>query len=85
MLARGIVLNRNKSMNGLRIAGVLLIVAGALALAYGGFSFTKETHDVGMGALQLSIDEKEYVDVPIWAGIGAIVLGAILLVWQGKK
>lgn len=72
-------------MNGLRIAAILLIGAGALALAYGGFSFTKETHDIGLGALQISVDEKEYVDVPIWAGIGALVLGGILLVWQGKR
>lgn len=85
MPAGGIVFNRKKSMNGLRIAGILLIGAGALALAYGGFSFTKETHDIGLGALQISVDEKEYVDVPIWAGIGALVLGGILLVWQGKR
>jgi len=63
-----------------KIVAVLLIVAGTLGLAYGGFSYTKETHQADLGPIQLSIDEKEYVNVPIWAGIGAIVIGGILLV-----
>ena len=67
-----------------KIVAVLLIVAGTLGLAYGGFSYTKETHQADLGPIQLSIDEKEYVNVPIWAGIGAIVIGGILLV-VGKK
>ena len=67
-----------------KIVAVLLIVAGTLGLAYGGFSYTKETHQADLGPIQLSIDEKEYVSVPIWAGIGAIVIGGILLV-VGKK
>jgi len=63
-----------------KIVAVLLIVAGTLGLAYGGFSYTKETHQADLGPIQLSIDEKEYVNVPIWAGIGAVVIGGILLV-----
>jgi TRAP-type C4-dicarboxylate transport system permease small subunit len=71
-------------MNGQKIAAILLIVAGALGLAYGGFSYTKDTHNVDLGPLQLSVDEKEYVNVPIWAGIGAILVGGLLLVWRPK-
>jgi uncharacterized membrane protein YphA (DoxX/SURF4 family) len=67
-----------------KIVAVLLIVAGTLGLAYGGFSYTKETHQADLGPIQLSVDEKEYVNVPIWAGIGAIVIGGILLV-VGRK
>jgi len=63
-----------------KIAAIILIVAGTLGLAYGGFSYTKETHQADLGPIQLSVDEKEYVNVPIWAGIGAIVIGGILLV-----
>ena len=67
-----------------RIAAILLIVAGGLGLAYGGFSYTKETHKANLGPLHMSVEEKERVNIPIWAGIGAIVLGGVLLV-AGRK
>lgn len=72
-------------MNATRIVGVVLIVAGALALAYGGFSYTKETHKAELGPLKLSVEEKERVNVPQWAGLGAIVVGVVLLVLPSKK
>jgi len=72
-------------MTPLRIVAIVLIVAGALALAYGGFSYTKETHQAKIGPIELSMKEKQDVNVPQWAGIGAIVLGAVLLVVGGKK
>ena len=72
-------------MNPSKLIGVILIVAGVLALLYGGFSFTKETHDIKLGPIELSVKEKESVNVPIWAGVGAIALGALLLVMGGKK
>lgn len=68
-----------------QIAGIVLIVAGALALAYGGFGYTSDTHDLELGSLQISVDEKEYINVPMWAGIGAIVIGGVLLVWRRKN
>jgi drug/metabolite transporter (DMT)-like permease len=71
-------------MNIQRIAGILLIVAGALGLAYGGFSYTKERHTADVGPLHLSVDEKEQVNVPVWAGVGAILVGGLLLV-VGRK
>ena len=57
----------------------MLIVAGTLGLIYGGFSYTKDTHEAKVGPLELSIKETQTVNVPIWAGVGAIVAGAILL------
>jgi hypothetical protein len=72
-------------MNGIRMVAIGLIVAGALALAYGGFSYTKDTTAVKLGPLELSGKEKQTVNIPIWAGAGAIVLGALLLVLGGKK
>lgn len=71
-------------MNIQRIAGILLIVAGALALAYGGFSYTKERHTADVGPVHMSVDEKEQVNVPVWAGVGAILVGGLLLV-VGRK
>ena len=71
-------------MNAMKIVGVVLIIAGGLALAYGGFSFTKETHKAEIGPLSLSVKEKEQVNVPQWLGIGAIIAGVVLLVLPKK-
>jgi len=71
-------------MNAVRLTALALIVAGALGLAYGSFSFTRETHEARIGPLSLSVQEKETVNVPLWAGIGAIVAGAALLLLGGK-
>jgi drug/metabolite transporter (DMT)-like permease len=67
-----------------QIVALLLIVGGVLALAYRGFSYTKETHEAKIGPIELQVKEKEYVNLPVWLGVGAIVVGAALLV-TGKK
>ncbi len=72
-------------MNATRIIGLILIVAGGLALAYGGFSYTKDTTALKLGPLELTVQEKESVSVPLWAGVGAIVVGGLLLFVGGKK
>jgi hypothetical protein len=72
-------------MNPIKIVGLVLIVAGALGLAYGGFSYTKDTQKAKIGPIELSVTEKETVNVPVWAGIGAIVLGGALLAFGGRK
>jgi hypothetical protein len=72
-------------MNMVKLVGVALIVAGVLGLLYGGFSFTKETHDVKLGPIELSVKEKQSVNVPVWAGVAAIAVGAALLLFGGKK
>jgi hypothetical protein len=66
-------------MNPRRLAAILLIVCGALGLAYGGFTYTKATHQADLGPLHVSVDEKQHVNIPIWAGVGAILVGAFLL------
>ena len=71
-------------MTPLKIVAILLIAGGVAALAYGGFSYTKETHKAEIGPLKLQVKEKEQVNIPQWAGIGAIVAGIVLLV-VGKK
>lgn len=71
-------------MNATRVIAILFIVAGALALAYGGFSYTKDTTAVKLGPLELKVEEKKTVNVPVWAGVGAIVVGGLLLVLGGK-
>ncbi|MGH8622114.1 MAG: hypothetical protein ACREUB_00205 [Burkholderiales bacterium] len=68
-----------------RIIGVLLVVAGTLGLIYGGFSYTKDKHDVNVGPLKFSVTERERVNVPVWAGAGAIAIGVILLLIGRKR
>ncbi len=72
-------------MDAMRIAALALVVAGVLALVYGKFSYTKETHEAKIGTLELSVKDKETVNVPVWAGIAAIVAGGGLLVLGGRK
>jgi hypothetical protein len=72
-------------MNAVKIAAIVLIVAGILGLAYGKFSYTKETHEAKIGPLELSVKDKETVNVPVWAGVGAIVIGGILLLVPTKN
>ncbi|MFI4888905.1 MAG: hypothetical protein ACHQIL_00075 [Steroidobacterales bacterium] len=72
-------------MNAVKIAAVTLIAAGILGLMYGSFSYTKETHRATLGSLELSIKDKETVNVPVWAGVGAIVMGGALLLFGGRK
>jgi hypothetical protein len=68
-----------------KIIGIILIVAGTAGLVYGSFSFTKERHDLKVGPIQLSVNEKETINVPVWAGVGGIALGALLLAFGGRK
>lgn len=72
-------------MNIARIIGIVLIAAGTAGLVYGSFSFTKERHDLKVGPIQLSVKEKETINVPVWAGVGAIGIGALLLLFGGRK
>jgi hypothetical protein len=72
-------------MNGIKAVALALIVAGILALAYGGFSYTKDTTVVKLGPIELTAKEKETINVPMWVGIGAIVVGGLLLVMGSKK
>ena len=71
-------------MSPVKIVAVLLIVGGILGLVYGGFSYTKEKHEAHVGPIELSVEEKERVNVPLWAGVGAIVVGAGLLLVRSK-
>jgi len=66
-------------MNSVRIIALVLIIGGVLGLAYGGFSYTKEDHPAKIGPLDISVQEKKTVNIPMWVGIGAIVVGGALL------
>jgi hypothetical protein len=72
-------------MNPLKLLAIVLIAAGIVALAYGGFTYTKATHETKIGPFEMTITDKETVNVPVWAGVAAIVTGGVLLLTQKKK
>jgi hypothetical protein len=72
-------------MNPIKLVAVVFIVAGAAGLVYGNFSYTKDTTALKLGPIELSVKEKQTVNVPVWAGVGAIAVGVVLLLFGGKK
>jgi uncharacterized membrane protein YidH (DUF202 family) len=74
------LIGKNK-MNIIEIMAIVLVVAGILGLVYGSLSYTKSTHETTVGPVELSVKDKQIVNVPVWAGVGAIVIGGMLLLW----
>lgn len=72
-------------MNPVRVIAIVLVIGGLLGLAYGGFSYTKDTTVVKLGPIEVSAKERQTVNVPMWAGVGAILVGGLLLVVAGRK
>jgi Na+/H+ antiporter NhaC len=72
-------------MNPVKVIAIVLVVAGVLGLVYGGFSYTKDTTVVKLGPLEVSAKERQTVNVPMWTGVGAIVVGGLLLAFGGKR
>lgn len=72
-------------MNSIKIAAVALIVAGVLGLVYGSFSYTKDVHEAKLGPIDIAVKDKETVNVPVWAGVGAIAIGGVLLLLGNKR
>jgi hypothetical protein len=66
-------------MNPIKLVSLVLIVGGVLGLVYGSFTFTKGTHDAKLGPIELSVKDRQTINVPVWAGIGAILIGGVLL------
>jgi len=71
-------------VNALKIVALLLIAAGIVGLVYSGITYTKTTHDAKIGPIELSVKDKETINIPVWAGVGAIVVGGVLLFVRPK-
>jgi hydroxymethylglutaryl-CoA reductase len=76
---------KEQHMNATKGIAFALILAGALSLVYGGFSYTKETHQAKLGPIELSVTDKERVNIPVWAGVAAILVGGALLGFGSRK
>jgi hypothetical protein len=72
-------------MSVVKVLAIVLVVAGILGLLYGGFSYTKNTHEAKIGPIDIAVGEREHVNIPLWAGIGAIVVGGILLIAPSRS
>lgn len=68
----------------MRTLAVILLAIGALALAYGGFTYTRQTHEMKVGPVEMSVNEHEHVNVPLWAGFAILGAGALLLLAPAK-
>jgi LPXTG-motif cell wall-anchored protein len=72
-------------MKVVKITAIALIVAGVLGLVYGSFTYTKDTHETDLGVVELSVKDKETVNIPIWAGVGAVAAGSLILLFGRKR
>jgi hypothetical protein len=76
--------NGDRAMSTLKVVAILLIVGGGIALTYGGFSYTKETHSADIGELHLAVHERQQVNIPVWAGLAGVIGGFLLLMTSRK-
>ena len=72
-------------MNTIKTLAIVLVIAGALGLMYGSFTYTKDSHDAKLGPIELSVKDKETVNIPVWAGVGAVLIGGMLLLVGNKQ
>ena len=72
-------------MNSIKIAAMVLLIAGILGLVYGSFTYIKATHKATLGPIELVVKDKQTVNVPVWVGVGAIVVGGVLFLFGSKK
>lgn len=72
-------------VNGTSIAALVMIVLGVLALAYGGFTYTKDTSQAKLGPIELTVKDRERVNIPVWLGAAMVLGGGLLLVARAKS
>ncbi|OGB47681.1 MAG: hypothetical protein A3F76_11020 [Burkholderiales bacterium RIFCSPLOWO2_12_FULL_65_40] len=72
-------------MTAMRLIGAVLLVLGLAGLLTGGFSFTKDTTQAKLGPLELTVKEKESVNIPQWLSLGAMLIGGVVLVMGFRK
>ena len=71
-------------MSATKLSAIILIIAGTLGLAYGGFTYTQETHEANLGPIEFSVKENKTVNIPVWLGGGAVLVSEELLAGRRK-
>lgn len=69
----------------MKIIAIALIALGILGLVYGGFNYTEDEHVAKLGSLEFSIKDEERVNIPVWASVAGIAIGAGLLLFGNRK
>ena len=69
----------------MKIAGIVLIVLGVIAVAYGGISYTREKKVIDLGPIQATTKERKTIPLPPVLGVAAIAGGVTLLVVSGRR
>jgi drug/metabolite transporter (DMT)-like permease len=69
----------------MKIAGIILLVVGLVALIYGGFQYTTQKKVVDMGPVQIDKTEHHSVPLPPLLGLGCIVAGGLVLAAGSRK
>ena len=69
----------------MRIAGIILIVAGILMFIFNGINFTTEKKVVDLGPVEINKKEKKSVGWPVYAGAVVTLAGVLILVAGNKK
>ncbi|MFO1337090.1 MAG: hypothetical protein U1F53_02465 [Burkholderiaceae bacterium] len=72
-------------MGPVRITAIAVIIAGVLAVAYGGFTYTSENTAAKLGPVEIKVEENHRVNIPLWAGFAAIVAGGMVLIGMPRK
>jgi hypothetical protein len=72
-------------MSPAKVVGIILVVVGLAGFFTGGFSFTRDRTAAKIGPLELTVKDTESIDIPKWLSLGAVALGAVLLVAGFRK
>ncbi len=73
-------------MNAIKFVAILLIAVGIVGLVYGGFSYTTQAvHETEEQMTHMPVEDRERVNMPLWAGVGAVLIGGALLVFDGRR
>ena len=71
-------------MNLRKVIGIVLLAAGILALAYRGFTYTRETHEAELGPIKFEVKDRERVEIPVWLGAALAVSGGAILAFSRR-
>ena len=72
-------------MSAMRIVGLVLIIVGIVALAWGGIFWTRDKTVLDAGPLEVQTRQNEGVALPPIVGVGSLVIGIALLVVGGRQ
>jgi uncharacterized membrane protein len=74
-----------KSVKSVSLIGIVLVVLGALALAYQGFGYTHQEKILDVGPIHATAEKHDRISIPPVIGGLVLVGGIVLLVFGARK